>query len=95
MLSTTDGIIVVATRADGGRVPQPMEPSMVERHRYRGHDIRIELVEVMPRLFRWMWTIDGTHTSKGRVLLAEVVARSEAFLYAQVMVARLKSAAAA
>ena len=66
---------------------------MVERYRYRGHDIRIELVEVMPRQFRWRYTIDGTHTAKSpNVLLAEPVARSEAFLYAQVMVARLASA---
>lgn len=66
---------------------------MVERYKYRGHDIRIELFEVMPRRFRWRWTIDGTHTAKSpNVLLAEAVARSEAFLYAQVMVARLMNA---
>lgn len=65
---------------------------MIERHKYRGHHIAIELIEVMPRQFRWKWTIDGTHTAKSRnVLLAEAVARSEAFLYAQVMVARLKA----
>ncbi len=62
---------------------------MLERHKYRGHHIAIELIEVMPRQFRWKWTIDGTHTAKSQVLLAEAVARSEAFLYAQVMVARL------
>ncbi len=65
---------------------------MIERHRYRGHHIVIELFEVMPRQFRWKWTIDGTHTAKSRNVLApEAVARSEAFLYAQVMVARLRA----
>lgn len=68
---------------------------MREHHRYRGHEVCIELIEVMPRQFRWKWTIDGMHTSHSRnVLLAESVARSEAFLYAQVMVARLRNAQA-
>lgn len=67
---------------------------MVERYSYRGHDIRIELFEAKPGYYRWKWTIDGTHKGSSRnVLLAESVARSEAFLYAQVMVARLKSPA--
>ncbi len=67
---------------------------MVQHHRYRGHDIRIELFEVTPRRFRWTWCIDGRHRSGSRhVLLTEDVARSEAFLYAQVMVARLKTLA--
>lgn len=68
---------------------------MLEHYRYRGHQICIELIEVMPRQFRWKCTIDGTQPSHSRnVLLAESVARSEAFLYAQVMVARLRNAQA-
>ncbi len=63
---------------------------MIETHRYRGHEVRIELIEVAPRQFRWKWTIDGTHALRSRnVLLSEEQARSEAFLYAQVMVARI------
>ncbi len=69
---------------------------MIEHRKYRGHEIRIELFEVRPRQFRWAWTIDRIHTSRSRnVLLTEEVARSEAFLYAQVMVARLKTVAQA
>ena len=65
---------------------------MVQHHRYRGHQIRIELFEVAPRRYRWAWTIDGIHKSRSQnVLLTEDVARSEAFLYAQVMVARLRA----
>ena len=66
---------------------------MVEHHKYRGHRISVELTEVMPRQFRWSCTINGTYTGRSRnVLLPEAVARSEAFLYAQVMVARLRNA---
>lgn len=65
---------------------------MIERYRYRGHDIRIELISVAPRHVRWAWEIDGVHRAKGRTTGAsEEAARSEAFLYAQVMVARLKN----
>jgi len=64
---------------------------MSEHYRYQGHSISIELFEVMPRQFRWTWTVDGIHSSRSRnVLSSESVARSEAFLYAQVMVARLR-----
>ncbi|MEO8936173.1 MAG: hypothetical protein ABI277_02375 [Burkholderiaceae bacterium] len=64
---------------------------MIETHRYRGHEICIQLLEVAPRQFRWAWKIDGIHASKSRnVLLTEEVARSEAFMYAQIMVARLR-----
>lgn len=64
---------------------------MIEHHRYRGHEICIQLLEVAPRQFRWAWKIDGIHASKSRnVLLTEEVARSEAFMYAQIMVARLR-----
>ena len=65
---------------------------MIETHRYRGHEVRIELIEVGPRSYRWKWTIDGEHASRSQnVLLGEDQARSEAFLYAQVMVARLRA----
>lgn len=68
---------------------------MVERYHYRGHAIHIELMAVAPQHVRWAWEIDGVHRAKSRTTLAtEDVARSEALLYAQVMVARLKSRAA-
>ena len=45
------------------------EVGMVEHHKYRGHRISVELVEVKPRLFRWSWTIDGTYTGKSHNVL--------------------------
>ena len=64
---------------------------MIEHYRYRNHAIRLELLEVLPRRFRWKTTIDDRHHAQGGgTLLAEDVARSEAFLYAQVAVARIR-----
>ncbi len=65
---------------------------MVEQHRYDGHDIALELVEVAPGRVRWVWCIDGLHRAKARHTAATPgVARSEALLYAQVMIGRLAS----
>ena len=64
---------------------------MIQHYRYRGHAIRLELIEVLPRRFRWKTTIDDRHHAHGGgALLAEDVARSEAFVYAQVAVARIR-----
>ena len=68
---------------------------MIEYHRYRDHEIAIQLCAMSPGQFRWVWRIDGLHTSKSRnVLLAEEVARSEALMYAQLMIAKLEHALA-
>ena len=63
---------------------------MIEWHRVGGHEVRIELIEVAPARFRWAWSIDGAHSSRSaNVILREDEARSEAFLYAQVAIARI------
>ena len=64
---------------------------MVEYHTYQGHEIAVELIHVGPKQVRWVWRIDGRHHSKSSATSeSEDVARSEALLYAKIMVARLR-----
>lgn len=64
---------------------------MIEFHTFRGREVRVELIEVVDRQFRWTWTIDGEHVARSpQTLMAEEVARSEALLYAQLRIARLE-----
>ena len=64
---------------------------MIEHYNCNGHEIAVELIEVVPTQYRWVWRIDGVHHAKSRdVLLSAEVARSEALLYAQIAIHRLK-----
>jgi hypothetical protein len=61
-----------------------------EHHHYAGHDIEISLLTFGPRRIRWIWRIDGHYVSKSRATLeSEDLARSEALMYAQMMLANL------
>jgi hypothetical protein len=61
-----------------------------EHHHYAGHDIEISLLNFGPSRIRWIWRIDGLYVSKSRSTLeSEELARSEALMYAQMMVAHL------
>ena len=63
---------------------------MVEQHRYEGHEVALDLIEIAPGCVRWVWCIDGRHRAKARHTAASLaVARSEALLYAQIMIGRL------
>jgi hypothetical protein len=67
-----------------------------EHHHYAGHDIEISLLTFGPRRIRWIWRIDGLYVSKSRdTLESEELARSEALMYAQMMVAHLPERVAA
>jgi hypothetical protein len=61
-----------------------------EHHQYAGHEIEISLLTFGPKRIRWIWRIDGLYVSKSRATLeSEELARSEALMYAQMMVAHL------
>ena len=63
---------------------------MIERHRFRRHDIEMQLLEVAPNQIRWIWKIDGRHTLKSQCTLPSMdIARSEALMYAQIVITRL------
>ena len=62
----------------------------MEHHVYAGHDIEISFLHFAPKRVRWVWKIDGYYVSKSRdTLESEELARSEALMYAQMMIARL------
>ncbi len=66
---------------------------MIEHHRYRGHDICLDLLRIGADQVRWVWRIDGCHFSKGASLqTSEDVARSEALSYAQIAIERIDRA---
>jgi hypothetical protein len=72
-----------------------MEDDMTEHHNYRGHEICLELLRFGPERIRWVWRIDGRHFSKGAQILQTVdVARSEALMYAQMVIERIEGSAA-
>jgi hypothetical protein len=63
---------------------------MIERHRFRGHAIELQLLEVAPNQVRWIWKIDGRHSFKSQCTLPSMdMARSEALMYAQIVITRL------
>lgn len=42
---------------------------MNEKLRYRSHTIELELMEIRPQRFRWLYIIDGTHLYKSNDVL--------------------------
>ncbi len=67
---------------------------MTENHSYRGHRICLQLLQIQPERYRWVWRIDGAHTAKGRaVFQTEDVARSEALQFAQLTIESIEQCA--
>lgn len=64
---------------------------MIEQHVICGHGVVVQLLEVQPDRYRWVWQIDGRHTSKGPMACADRdTARSDALGDAMRTVERLE-----
>lgn len=64
---------------------------MNELHEHQEHRIELELIEIVPGRFKWLFFIDGDHlTTSSDELQALANAREDALLIARLEVERLK-----